>query len=174
MIILAEKKEKCDKEMLGGILVSWYVKTFQDLSPHKWYEMAKLRSDVFIVEQTSAYHEFDDLDQQSLHLYYEDEGKVVSYCRVIPEGYVYNEATISRVIVKQSHRKTGLGKQLLKRAVEVASEFNAKPIQIQAEQYLTEFYQGFGFEVISEPYLDCDIYHVDMIRRATDVSSQTL
>ncbi|GEM02894.1 ElaA protein [Halolactibacillus halophilus] len=154
--------------------MSWHVKTFQELSPDKWYEIAKLRSDVFIVEQTSAYHEFDDLDQQSLHLYYEDANKVVSYCRIIPEGYVYNEVTISRVIVKKSHRQMGLGKQLLKRAVEMASAFNLKPIQIQAEQYLTAFYQSFGFEVISEPYLDCDIYHVDMIRRETDVSSQTL
>lgn len=154
--------------------MSWHVKTFQDLSPRKWYDIARLRSDVFIVEQTSAYHEFDDLDQQSIHLYFEDEGKVVSYCRIIPEGYVYSEATISRVIVKKSHRKTGLGKQLLKQAVEVASEADTKPIQIQAEQYLTEFYQSFGFEVISEPYLDCDIYHVDMIRRGKDVSSQTI
>jgi hypothetical protein len=75
--------------------------------------------DVFIVERTSAYHELDDLDQQSLHAYYEDKGKVVNYCRIIPEGHVY-------------------------------------------------------IEVMSAPYLDCDIYHAAMIRRKTDVSTQTI
>lgn len=154
--------------------MSWHVKEFSELTPAKWYEMAKLRSDVFIVEQTSAYHEFDDLDQKSVHIYFEDEGEIVSYCRVVPEGLVYDEVTIGRVIVKESHRGQGLANMLLKHAVSVASNQDTQPVKIQAEQYLTHFYQSFGFEVMSEAYLDCDILHVDMLRREKNVSSEKI
>lgn len=175
MIILAENEKKSDAcHCERGCMMECYVKEFQELTTTEWYEMARLRSDVFIVEQTSAYHEFDNLDQMSRHIYLKDDGEIVSYCRIIPEGLVYPETTISRVIVKATHRKKGLGRVLLTCAVEEASAHNTKPIQIQAEQYLTDFYASFGFLVVSEPYLDCEIWHVDMVRRISDVSSESI
>jgi ElaA protein len=37
-------------------------------------------------------------------------------------------------------------------------------IRIAAQMYLQAFYESLGFRVVSEPYLDDDIWHVDMLR----------
>ena len=50
-----------------------YVKAFSELTPLELYNIAKLRVDVFVVEQNCPYHEFDDLDQDAIHVWIEDE-----------------------------------------------------------------------------------------------------
>jgi ElaA protein len=37
-------------------------------------------------------------------------------------------------------------------------------IRLQAQMYLQGFYEDFGFRRITDPYLEDDIWHVDMIR----------
>ena len=146
-------------------VIEWKIKTFDALTTLEWYKIAKLRTDVFIVEQACVYDEFDQRDQRSLHLFLEDDGAILSYSRLLPPGVMYKEASISRVIVRDDCRGEGYGKQLLQEAIDYLSQVMKEPlIKIQAEQYLTSFYQGFGFRVISEPYLDCGIAHVDMLR----------
>ena len=52
-------------------------------------------------------------------------------------------------------------------AVRYANEnFPSQAIQIGAQSYLEKFYQSFGFNVISEEYLEDDIPHKHMLRLA--------
>lgn len=147
------------------VVIEWKIKKFHALTTTEWYKIAKLRSDVFIVEQACVYDEFDQRDQPSLHLFLEDNGEILSYSRLMPGGVMYKEASISRVIVSENHRGEGYAGQLLQQAVDYVSQvMKESAIKIQAEQYLTDFYRRFGFRVISEPYLDCGISHVDMLR----------
>ncbi len=37
-------------------------------------------------------------------------------------------------------------------------------IRIAAQMYLERFYEGFGFRRVTEPYLEDEIWHVDMRR----------
>ena len=37
-------------------------------------------------------------------------------------------------------------------------------VRISAQSYLQRFYEGFGFRVVSAPYLEDDIPHVEMLR----------
>lgn len=37
-------------------------------------------------------------------------------------------------------------------------------IRIAAQMYLERFYEGFGFTRVTDPYLEDDIWHVDMRR----------
>lgn len=37
-------------------------------------------------------------------------------------------------------------------------------MKISAQTYLKDFYQSFGFHIISESYLEDGISHVDMVR----------
>lgn len=91
----------------------------------------------------------------------------MAYLRVLPAGVSYDEASIGRVLVKQNYRGKGLAQQLLKKALRfLEDELHETTIKIQAQDYLRKFYGSFGFEVISETYLEDDIPHVDMLKKA--------
>jgi len=38
------------------------------------------------------------------------------------------------------------------------------PIRLAAQMYLEAFYEEFGFRRVTDPYLEDDIWHVDMLR----------
>jgi len=78
----------------------------------------------------------------------------------------YKEISIGRVAVHQEYRKDGLGRVLIDLALEkIEEEFGAQAIQIGAQSYLKKFYGSFGFEPVSEEYLEDGIPHVDMVRK---------
>jgi ElaA protein len=106
----------------------------------------------------------DGKDIQCLHLYLEHEGEIAAYARLLPPGLSFEEASIGRVIVNQSFRREGLGKQLMKIAIEVAKqEWPEFSIRIPAQSYLQEFYSDLGFEKITEEYIYDNLPHIDMI-----------
>ena len=47
--------------------------------------------------------------------------------------------------------------------VDIREEFGEVPIRISAQSYLQKFYGKFGFECVSEEYLEDDIPHVEML-----------
>lgn len=143
--------------------MNWKTYHFNDLSVGKLYEILQLRVNVFVVEQECPYPELDGLDQESVHLEYEENGKVLAYARLVPGGVKYDIPSIGRVIVHPEARGRGLAKQLMTECMEyILSEWQAKEIQLQGQVYLQEFYQSFGFEPISEAYDEDGIPHVDM------------
>lgn len=140
------------------------VKRFDDLTTDKLYQLLKLRVDVFVVEQNCPYPEVDGIDQDCLHLFSEEEGVITSYCRLIPPGVMYHEPSIGRILVHPDYRKKALGRQLVSEAIRVIKdEFNRNDIKIHAQVYLYDFYSSFGFEPVSEEYLEDGILHVDMV-----------
>ena len=52
------------------------INKYQDLSSDKLYEILKLRSEVFVVEQNCAYQDLDNKDQKALHLIVEEKNKI--------------------------------------------------------------------------------------------------
>lgn len=145
----------------------WSIKKFDELSTKELYAILKERTDVFVVEQACPYPEVDGKDLASYHLYKEQDGEIVAYLRVLPAGVSYDEASIGRVLVKKDYRGQGLAQQLLENALRfLEDELHETTIKIQAQDYLRKFYGSFGFEVISETYLEDDIPHVDMLKKA--------
>ena len=59
-------------------LVSKY---FEELTTVELYELLKVRSEIFVVEQNCVYQDLDNKDYQSLHVFYEEDGKVFAYLR---------------------------------------------------------------------------------------------
>ncbi len=145
--------------------VIWTCKKFNELTPTELYAILKLRSEVFVVEQNCVYLDADGKDAQSLHLCgWLNNQLLVAYTRLLPAGISYNEASIGRVVTNSAHRKDGYGKTLMQKSIEsVYKHFGKCPIKIGAQQYLIKFYESFGFQVISEPYLEDGIPHVSML-----------
>ncbi|WDF69948.1 GNAT family N-acetyltransferase [Sphingobacterium oryzagri] len=118
-----------------------------------------------MLEQNCLYPECDDKDLQSLHLYAQHEGKIVAYARLLPAGTSYDDLSIGRVVVHADFRKYGLGKLLMNRAIAYwETHAPGVAIRISGQLYLQRFYEGLGFQTVSEVYLEDDIPHIEMLR----------
>ncbi len=136
-----------------------HVDRFDDLGGALLYRILKLRSDVFVVEQECAYPDIDgrDLEPDALHLWTEADGAVVAYLRVLngpPDG----ASRIGRVVTAPGARSQGLAAALVHEALAMTMG----PVVLDAQSYLVEWYQGLGFHVDGEEYLDDGILHTPM------------
>jgi ElaA protein len=145
--------------------IDWRIKRFGELSPAELYEIFRLRLAVFSVEQNCAYQDADGRDQDAWHLSgYDERGILQAYARIIPAGIAFKEVSIGRVITSQATRGKGLGRELMKKCMELVREKHGNvPVRIGAQCYLKKFYSGFGFEIASEEYLEDNIPHVEML-----------
>jgi len=146
--------------------INWTCTTFQALSPQSLYDILRLRSEVFVVEQQCIYLDMDGKDQSSQHLAGESDGQIVAYARILPPGVSYPDASsIGRVVSSPAVRKKGIGKILMNEAIQrTIALYPGINIKIGAQLYLLDFYKSFGFEPIDEPYLEDGIPHIEMVR----------
>ncbi|MBD0365102.1 MAG: GNAT family N-acetyltransferase [Flavisolibacter sp.] len=144
--------------------IHWLLKRFDELTPYQLYAALQLRSTVFVVEQNCVYLDADDKDQNSYHLLGFADNKLVAYTRIVPAGVMYQEPSIGRVVTAPGVRRTGVGRQLMQQSIKsVYNLFNNIPIRIGAQLYLQEFYASFGFQQISDVYLEDGIEHIYML-----------
>ncbi len=146
----------------------WHLIQYKSLSLTQLYNILQLRNAVFVVEQQCAYQDLDGIDQQSLHLFtHNTNDNILAYCRIIPPGIVYPQASIGRVITANEVRRAGYGKQLMLQAIQHChSLYPNHDIKIGAQLYLKHFYQHFGFEASSQVYLEDGIAHIHMVLKA--------
>lgn len=140
------------------------IKNFNELSTMELYKIIKERVDVFVVEQKCLYPEVDLKDIRSYHLILWDEDNIIGYLRILPPGISYKEASIGRVLINIKYRGFGYGKVIMKNAINyIERELEQKTIKISAQEYLVDFYQEFGFKVVSNVYDEDGIPHVEML-----------
>lgn len=143
--------------------IQFKIKRFKELSTTELYEILKLRSEVFVVEQNCVYQDIDDKDSKAIHVlgYLDDD--LAAYCRLFDAGHYFDESSIGRVVVSPKHRDKKLGHDLMNVAIEIiAKEYETTKITISAQQYLKKFYENHGFVQTSEMYLEDDIPHIQM------------
>ncbi|HJE44547.1 GNAT family N-acetyltransferase [Levilactobacillus namurensis] len=141
----------------------YQAKTFDQLTTHELWALYQLRTAVFVVEQECYYQEVDDDDLTATHLLGTDEsGQLTAYARLIPEN---DHVRIGRVVVAKAARGNGAGRDLVSAAIAAAKAHfpQATQIDIQAQAYLQSFYETFGFQAISDVYLETGIPHLDMV-----------
>ena len=155
---------KLFKELRMNNEIKWELKKFKELPVEELYDILRLRSEVFVVEQHCVFLDMDERDQGSYHLQGRADNKLVAYVRILPPGLAYDEPSIGRVVSSPSFRRKGAGKELMKTAInETRRLFENLPIMIGAQFYLKQFYENLGFEKCSEIYLEDDIDHIKMI-----------
>lgn len=144
----------------------WYLKAFDALSTKELYAILKERTNVFVVEQNCPYLEVDGKDEASYHLFKEVNGDIAAYLRILPPCVSYTESSIGRVLVKKEYRGQGLAYEMMQKGIDfIHNELQQRDIKIQAQDYLRAFYGSFGFEAVSDVYLEDNIPHIDMVMK---------
>jgi len=145
--------------------LNWKIKEFESLSVNELYNILKLRSEIFVVEQNCVYLDLDGKDKKGLHLIGEFEGKIVAYSRLFKPGISFDNASIGRVVVDANYRDKKWGHELMREAIAgIKNHFGENKITIGAQLYLKKFYESHGFVQTSEMYLEDDIPHIEMKR----------
>ncbi|MBE6053386.1 MAG: GNAT family N-acetyltransferase [Clostridium sartagoforme] len=143
-------------------------KCFNELNISELYEIVKARYEVFACEQEiTCENDFDDKDKECLHLFVIDkiniEERVVGYCRLLPPGLSYKEASIGRVLVLKEYRNIGLAREMMLKAIrEIKNNYKTNNITLSAQSYIKGLYLSVGFKEISEEYEEAGIPHVKM------------
>jgi len=154
-------------------MVNWTIKRFDELTVDELYNILQLRNEVFIVEQNCVYNDLDGKDQSAWHLMAAEDDKLVAYTRILPPGVSYSDPAIGRVATSSSKRRSGLGRELMKRSIEACEKFFGKiSITLSAQVYLQNFYESFDFIVVGEEYLDDGIPHIKMSRKPLGKSTE--
>ena len=136
-------------------------KYFNELSTIELYEILKARSQIFVIEQKCIYQDLDDIDYKSIHIFYQQDNKVIAYLRIFPKEENWDIVQMGRVLSIE-HGK-GLGGKVLKEGIKFIKEkINSKKIYIEAQCYAIGFYKREGFKVCSEEFLEDGIPHVKM------------
>ena len=147
-------------------MLRWRWCAFDALGVRELQNIYTARQQVFSIEQQCIYLDADGVDEQSHHLAAWHDGHRVplAYARIVAPGVKYAEPSIGRVITTASARGTGLGRELVRRAVEGCRELHpGDGIRISAQSRLEAFYAGFGFVVVGERYLEDGIPHTEML-----------
>ena len=110
---------------------------FAELDPVTAYLIWRLRAEVFVVEQ-------DD--------------EPVAYVRVLDDDEC---ARIGRVVTDARHRGRGLAAALMAAAL---TELEGRDVELNAQSHLRSWYEGFGFTVAGDEFLDDGIPHLPMLR----------
>lgn len=141
------------------------IKPFNELSTLELYQLLKLRSEVFVVEQNSVYQDVDGKDQKALHVLGVVDGQILVYARLFNAGDYFTNASIGRVVIAEKVRSKKWGHELMKVAIEgLHKNFGVQPITISAQLYLQRFYEQHGFLQQTEMYLEDGLPHIEMLR----------
>lgn len=143
--------------------LQFQTKPFSELSALELYQILRLRSEVFVVEQNCVYQDIDNKDQKAMHVLGFFNNDLMAYCRLFEAGNYFENASIGRVIVAQKFRDKKWGNNLMQTAIDaVKQHYNETKITISAQFYLQKFYESHGFVQTSDVYLEDDIEHIEM------------
>ncbi|WP_099203482.1 GNAT family N-acetyltransferase [Miniphocaeibacter massiliensis] len=124
-------------------------------------DIKHIREEVFVKEQKFA-DEFDDVDQNCIHLLYFYENIPVGTARIFNSEENFEEYHIGRVAILKDYRKFGLGKKIILAVEEKAKELGAKKLVLSAQKPVEEFYKKCGYISVGEEYFDQWCPHIDM------------
>jgi len=96
------------------------IKRFEELTTSELYEILRVRAAVFVVEQECIYQDLDGLDQESWHVFLQDQEGLQAYLRFFMKKDEKRTVQIGRVLTMQ--RSIGLGERILKESVSFIKE----------------------------------------------------
>ena len=145
-------------------------KNWGQLTRDEFFELARLRTEVFFLEQRIDEPELDerDRDESTEHLWISDEQGAAAYLRVIVDavpqlGNQDARRLIGRVVTRADRRGEGLSRRLLEHVIR---RHGGEPLALHAQSYVQPLYAAVGFEAYGDEYLEAGIPHIGMYRAA--------
>lgn len=161
--------QKNQDVMLTTLQLTWNWYRFDTLSVNELYAVLALRQQVFVVEQRCPYLDCDGADSKAQHLVgwqtTSEDCHPLAYLRVIVPEKAGAPVRIGRLLTHPTIRGQGVGRELLRRALEwIEATLPQQPIVISAQHHLCNFYRASGFVPVSDVYMEDGIPHLEMIR----------
>ncbi len=146
--------------------LDWILTHFNDLTVFQLYDLLRLRSEIFVVEQNCIFLDPDNVDPQCHHFLGYKLGKLVAYSRIVPANITYEFPSIGRIVVAGLERKNKYGVELVHKSIQCVEKlYGNADIQIGAQLYLKKFYESFYFFQLGEVYMEDGIKHIKMVRK---------
>lgn len=144
-----------------GADIRWRWTDWSGLGRDDLHDLARLRQEVFVVEQECAYLDLDGRDPEAFHLLGRDGDGLAAYLRAFgPE-----QPVIGRVVVAPRRRGEGLGRRLMEEGrARVEAAWGPGPLRVGAQARLERFYASLGYVVCGPGYDEDGIWHVPMER----------
>ena len=135
---------------------------FAELSPRRLYDLLRLRSDVFVVEQDCTFLEMDGRDHEpdAEHLWTVDERGVTATLRLLRDHG--DDWSIGRIVTRPDVRSSGVAALLVRAGLDRLRHLGATSVHIGAQAQLRDWYARFGFVQDGPRYLEDGILHVPM------------
>lgn len=141
------------------------IATLAEMDAATIYRIARLREEVFCLEQGAADADLDgrELEPTTRLVWIEDAaGEPVAHARVLVDP---GSMRIGRMAVHRDRRRDGLGRCVMETAIALCERIApAQEIRIDAQAYLESWYASMGFVTVSEPFDEAGILHVAMTR----------
>jgi predicted GNAT family N-acyltransferase len=121
-----------------------------------------VRQEVFIREQgVPAELELDEYDSLAAHALALEDGRCIGTARLVNLGG--GQTQIGRMAVLAPFRGSGIGKQILRRLIELANAQGAKSVILHSQVSAIPFYEKLGFQAEGPTYDEAGIPHRNMI-----------
>ncbi len=134
------------------------------VNPTEMKDAYAIRKQVFVEEQGVAVEdEYDDFDKSSTHFVAYDADDIpcgTARWRETPRGI-----KLERFAVLQPYRGTGVGAMLIHSVlydIEEDPNVSEQKIFMHAQASAVAFYKKFGFEVVGDEFMECNIPHFEM------------
>lgn len=121
-----------------------------------------IRKKVFVEEQNvSMEEEMDQFDEVATHFvgYVGNDPIAASRLR-----YVGEFGKLERICLLQAYRGKSYGKQMILHMEEEVQQNGFNQSKLNAQTQALGFYEGLGYQVVSEEFLDAGIPHVTMTK----------
>lgn len=139
--------------------MNFVVKNFDELTREELYEILKVRSQIFIVEQGMRCQDMDNVDFNARHYYLRQNGEIVAYLR----AFYTDETTVRIGRVLSTTHGIGLGTEIMKQAiVDIKQNMKCKKICLDSQTHAISFYEKLGFKTVSDEFLEEGVMHVKM------------
>jgi predicted GNAT family N-acyltransferase len=125
-------------------------------------DVFQVRKTVFVKEQNvPVEEEIDEFENQSTHflLYDGDYPAGAGRFRIL-DGI----GKVERICVLKTVRGKGAGREIMQAIEQYAAEKTIPKLKLHAQTYAIPFYEGLGYQIVSEEFLDAGIPHKTMIK----------
>lgn len=141
--------------------MNFVAKNFGELSLLELYEILRVRSQIFILEQNMHCQDMDDIDFEARHFFLEENGKVLAYLRAFYTDDSKSVVKIGRVL--SITHGVGLGADIMKRAIaDIKKNMKCQILSLNSQKSAIGFYEKLGFKTVSDEFLEEGVIHLKM------------